>query len=57
MLAALVGMLGDIDRAEEATQEAFATAAARWPRDGAPANPGAWLVTTARRHALDRIRR
>ena len=57
MLAALVGFLGDFDLAEEATQEAFATAAARWPTDGQPANPGAWLVTTARNHAIDRIRR
>ena len=43
MLAALVGFLGDFDLAEEAAQEAFAIAAERWPRDGAPANPGAWL--------------
>ena len=57
MLAALVGFLGDFDLAEEATQEAFATAAARWPADGEPANPGAWLVATARNHAIDRIRR
>src|SRR5437762_11073501 len=41
----------------EATQEAFAAAAERWPRDGAPANPGAWLVTTARNRAIDRLRR
>ncbi len=54
---ALVGFLGDFDLAEEATQEAFAIAAERWPRDGAPADPGAWLVTTARNRAIDRIRR
>jgi RNA polymerase sigma-70 factor (ECF subfamily) len=57
VLAALIGFLGDFDRAEEAAQEAFAIAAERWPRDGAPANPGAWLVTTARNRAIDRIRR
>ncbi|HEX3520256.1 MAG TPA: sigma-70 family RNA polymerase sigma factor [Solirubrobacteraceae bacterium] len=57
MLAALVGFLGDFDLAEEATQEAFAIAAERWPRDGAPASPGAWLVATARNRAIDRIRR
>jgi RNA polymerase sigma-70 factor, ECF subfamily len=57
VLAALVGFLGDFDLAEEAAQEAFAAAAERWPRDGAPANPGAWLVTTARNRAIDRIRR
>ena len=48
VLAALIGFLGDFDLAEEAAQEAFAIAAERWPRDGVPANPGAWLVTTAR---------
>jgi RNA polymerase sigma-70 factor, ECF subfamily len=57
VLAALIGFLGDFDLAEEAAQEAFAVAAERWPREGAPANPGAWLVTTARRRAIDRIRR
>jgi RNA polymerase sigma-70 factor (ECF subfamily) len=49
--------VGDFDLAEEAAQEAFAIAAERWPRDGAPANPRAWLVTTARNRAIDRIRR
>jgi RNA polymerase sigma-70 factor (ECF subfamily) len=57
VLAALVGLLGDFDRAEEAAQEAFAIAAERWPREGAPSNPSAWLVTTARNRAIDRIRR
>jgi RNA polymerase sigma-70 factor (ECF subfamily) len=57
VLAALIGFLGDFDLAEEATQEAFAIAAERWPRDGTPANPRAWLVTTARNRAVDRIRR
>jgi hypothetical protein len=50
-------VLGDFDLAEEAAQEAFAIAAARWPRTGAPENPRAWLVTTARNRAIDRIRR
>jgi len=57
VLAALIGFLGDFDLAEEATQDAFAIAAERWPRDGVPANPGAWLVTTARNRAIDRLRR
>ena len=57
MLAALIGFLGDFDLAEEAAQEAFAIAAARWPREGTPENPRAWLVTTARNRAIDRIRR
>jgi RNA polymerase sigma-70 factor (ECF subfamily) len=57
VLAALIGFLGDFDLAEEAAQEAFAIAAERWPRDGTPANPRAWLVTTARNRAINRIRR
>src|SRR4051794_16926454 len=57
VLASLVGFLGDFDLAEEAAQEAFAIAAERWPRDGTPANPGAWLVVTAKRRAIDRLRR
>ena len=57
VLASLIGFLGDFDLAEEATQEAFAVALERWPRDGMPRNPGAWLTTTARNRALDRIRR
>ena len=57
MLASLVGFLGDFDKAEEAAQEAFAIAAERWPASGTPPNPGAWLVTTARNRAIDRIRR
>jgi RNA polymerase sigma-70 factor, ECF subfamily len=57
VLANLVGFLGDFDRAEEAAQEAFAIAAERWSRDGPPHNPRAWLVTTARNRAIDRIRR
>jgi RNA polymerase sigma-70 factor, ECF subfamily len=57
VLAALIGFLGDFDLAEEAAQESFAVAAERWPRDGMPAHPRAWLVTTARNRAVDRIRR
>ncbi len=57
VLAALIGFLGDFDLAEEAAQEAFATAAHRWPREGAPANPAGWLIATARNRAIDRIRR
>jgi RNA polymerase sigma-70 factor (ECF subfamily) len=57
VLAAMIGFLGDFDLAEEAAQEAFAIAAERWPRDGVPAHPGAWLMTTARNRAINRIRR
>jgi RNA polymerase sigma-70 factor, ECF subfamily len=57
VLAALIGFLGDFDLAEEVAQEAFAIAAERWPRDGTPSSPGVWLITTARRRAIDRIRR
>jgi RNA polymerase sigma-70 factor, ECF subfamily len=57
VLASLVGFLRDIELAEDAAQDAFATAAERWPRDGVPANPTGWLITTARNRAIDRIRR
>ncbi len=57
VVAALVGFLGDIDLAEEAAQDAFAVAAERWRRDGDPRHPRAWLITTAKRRAIDRIRR
>jgi RNA polymerase sigma-70 factor (ECF subfamily) len=57
VIASLIGYLGDFDLAEEAGQEAFAIAAERWPREGTPDNPRAWLVTTARNRAIDRIRR
>ncbi|HUZ28577.1 MAG TPA: sigma-70 family RNA polymerase sigma factor [Solirubrobacteraceae bacterium] len=57
VLASLIGFLGDFDLAEEAAQEAFALAAERWPRDGVPDNPGAWLTVTARNRAIDRVRR
>ncbi len=57
VVATLIGFLGDFDVAEEAAQDAFAIAAERWPRDGIPSNPRAWLLTTARNRATDRIRR
>jgi RNA polymerase sigma-70 factor, ECF subfamily len=57
VVASLVGWLGDIQLAEDAAQDAFAIAAERWPLDGTPANPTGWLITTARRRAIDRIRR
>ncbi|MBO0684029.1 MAG: RNA polymerase sigma factor [Candidatus Dormibacteraeota bacterium] len=57
VLASLVGFLGDFDLAEDVAQEAFAVAVERWPRQGTPDNPGAWLVTTARNRAIDRLRR
>jgi RNA polymerase sigma-70 factor, ECF subfamily len=56
-LAALIGVFGDIDLAEDAVQEAFAVALRKWPRDGLPPNPGGWITTTARNHAIDRLRR
>src|SRR5215217_687377 len=56
-LAALIGVFGDIDLAEDAVQEAFAVALRRWPRDGVPPNPGGWITTTARNQAIDRLRR
>jgi RNA polymerase sigma-70 factor (ECF subfamily) len=57
ILSVLIGSLGDFDLAEDCLQEGVATALERWPRDGIPANPGGWLVTTARRKAIDRLRR
>jgi RNA polymerase sigma-70 factor (ECF subfamily) len=57
VLACLIGYFGDFDLAEEAAAEAFAAAAQRWPSDGTPDNPGAWLVTTARHRGIDRLRR
>ena len=56
-VAALTRVLGDIQLAEDAVQDAFATALERWPRDGEPASPGAWIITAARNRAIDRIRR
>jgi RNA polymerase sigma-70 factor (ECF subfamily) len=57
VVAALIRTTGDWDLAEECAQDAFAKALDRWPRDGIPRNPGAWLTTTARNRALDRLRR
>ncbi|HET8788470.1 MAG TPA: sigma-70 family RNA polymerase sigma factor, partial [Actinomycetes bacterium] len=56
-VAVLVGAFGDIDLAEEAVQEAFATAVARWPSTGPPPSPPGWIITTARNKAVDRLRR
>jgi RNA polymerase sigma-70 factor, ECF subfamily len=57
LVGTLIGLTGDWDLAEECTQEAFAAALATWPRDGVPSRPGAWLTTTARNRATDRLRR
>ncbi|WP_109004450.1 RNA polymerase sigma factor [Streptomyces rishiriensis] len=56
-VAVLVRFLGDIDLAEEAVQDAFATAVRRWPRTGVPPSPAGWIITTARNRAVDRLRR
>ncbi|SCG67016.1 RNA polymerase sigma factor [Micromonospora inositola] len=56
-VAVLVRVLGDIDLAEEAVQEAFTTAVGRWPVDGVPPSPAGWIITTARNRAIDRLRR
>jgi RNA polymerase sigma-70 factor (ECF subfamily) len=57
ILATLIGQVGDFGLAEDALQDAFAAAVATWGRDGVPARPGAWITTTARRRAIDRLRR
>ena len=57
VVATIVGFCGDLHVAEDAAQEAFATAARRWPVDGVPDVPRAWLITTARNSAIDRLRR
>ncbi|MGZ5323089.1 MAG: RNA polymerase sigma factor [Solirubrobacterales bacterium] len=56
-VASLIRVLGDFDAAEEAVQEAFVVALERWPRDGTPDNPGAWITRVARNKAIDRLRR
>ena len=56
-MAVLVRVFGDIDMAEEAVQDAFTVAAQRWPAQGLPASPAGWIITTARRRAIDRLRR
>jgi len=56
-VAILISVLGDFELAEDAVQDAFTTALERWPHEGTPRNPGAWIVTTARNRAIDRIRR
>ena len=57
VVAALTRVFGDLDLAEEAVQEAFTVASRTWPRQGVPPNPGGWITTTARRRAIDRLRR
>jgi RNA polymerase sigma-70 factor (ECF subfamily) len=56
-VATLIRVFGDIDTAEDAVQEAFTVALRRWPRDGLPPNPGGWITITARKRAIDRLRR
>ena len=56
-VAVLVRVFGDIDLAEDAVQDAFATAVQRWPVDGTPPSPAGWIITTARNRAVDRLRR
>src|SRR6266540_3224085 len=57
VFATLVRLLGDFDLAEEALHDAFASAVEQWPRDGVPANPRTWLVSTGRFKAIDAMRR
>ena len=57
VLATLIRQAGDFQLAEDALQDAFAAALAAWPRDGIPRNPAAWINVTARRRAIDRLRR
>jgi RNA polymerase sigma-70 factor, ECF subfamily len=56
-VAVLISVVGDFELAEDAVQDAFTTALERWPSDGEPRDPGAWIVTTARNRAIDRVRR
>ena len=55
MVATLIRVTGDWELAQDCAQDAFARALDRWPREGVPANPGAWLTTVARNRALDRL--
>ena len=57
IVASLIRVTGDWDLAEDSAQDAFTAAIERWPREGVPRNPGAWLTTTARHRAIDRLRR
>src|SRR5215212_4223807 len=57
VVAGLIRSVGDFDLAEESVQEAFVEALEHWPLEGVPANPGAWIALTARRKAIDRVRR
>src|SRR5712672_1235808 len=57
ILATLIRLLGDFDLAEDAMHDAFAAALERWPQDGVPANPRAWLISTGRFKAIDAMRR
>ncbi|HJU25352.1 MAG TPA: sigma-70 family RNA polymerase sigma factor, partial [Rhodanobacteraceae bacterium] len=57
LIAGLARMLRDVGQAEELAQDALVTALETWPRDGVPDNPGAWLMTTAKRRAIDQLRR
>src|SRR5260370_35529287 len=57
VLATLIRQVGDFQLAEDSMQDAFESALATWPRDGIPRNPGAWINVTARRRAIDRLRR
>src|SRR5215470_11119147 len=56
-VAVLARVLGDLDAAEEAVQDAFTTAVQRWPESGLPPRPAGWIITTARNRAIDRLRR
>lgn len=57
IIATLIRLLGDFDRAEDALQDAFTAALQRWPQEGMPANPRAWLVSTGRFKAINALRR
>jgi RNA polymerase sigma-70 factor (ECF subfamily) len=56
-VAALIRVFGDMDVAEDAVQEAYTVAIKTWPASGLPPNPGGWITTTARKRAIDRLRR